>query len=201
MTLTFRDLGQMIWRSLFDPAAVARILIGWRLPRDVLWLTLGLVTVLSVLLVALTQGPAPELPAGTQPIVVTPFAYATILGAMLVLLVFALQFTGQILGGTGDLGAALVLVVWLEVVAMALRVAQGAALLLAPPLVGPISIVGMWVLLWCLANFINVLHGFESLGKSALVIVLAAVGIGLGLGLILSLIGFGATAVPPGGAI
>lgn len=201
MILTFRDLGRMILRSLFDPAAVARILIDWRLPRDVLWMALGLVTVLSVLLVALTQGPAPELPAGSQPVIVSPFAYAAILGASLVLLVFALQVIGQMLGGTGDLGAALALVIWLEVVALALRVAQAAASLLLPPLAGPISFVGMGVLLWCLMAFTNILHGFDSFGKSILTIVLAAVGIGLGLGLILSLIGFGTAAMPSGGAI
>lgn len=191
-----RGFGTLIGQSFLAPAVAAHSLVGLGLSRAVLWQALVLVTVLSVLLVALTQGamPAgPPLRADGGPLVLSPFAYGVILGASLVMLVFALHYTGQALGGTGDFGAALTLVIWLEVLAMAVRLVQGAVLLVAPPVAGMVSALGLGLLLWVLLNFINVLHGFGSLWKSAFSLLLAVVGISLGLTLILTLIGVGAT--------
>jgi hypothetical protein len=56
-----------------------------------------------------------------------------------------------------------------------------------------VSVLGLGLLFWVLLNFINVLHGFDSLWKSAFALLLAVVGISLGVTLILTLIGVGAT--------
>jgi hypothetical protein len=191
-----RGFGALVGQSFLAPAATARILIGLGLSRAVLWQAMLLVTVLSVLLVAITQGAMPNVPPpanGAPPREMTPFSYGLILGGSLVLLVFALHFTGQALGGIGDFGAALTLVVWLEVLAMMIRLGQSAVMLLLPALGGMVSVLGLGLLFWVLLNFINVLHGFDSLWKSAFALLLAVVGISLGVTLILTLIGVGAT--------
>ncbi len=191
-----RRFGQLIRQSLGDPAGVARFLIGLNLSRAVLWQALVLVTVVSVLLVALTQGAVPEGPPGPGgggPLVLSPFTYAVILGSSLVLLVFALHFTGAGLGGTGDFGAALVLIVWLEVLAMTFRVFVAAVALLLPAVSGIASALGLGLLVWILVNFINVMHGFESLWKAAFTLLIALVGISIGVTMFLTLIGVGAT--------
>jgi len=190
-----RRLGAMIWQSAVDPAQVGRFLVGLNLPRSILWQALVLVTVLSVLLVALTQGAVPEGPAapgGGGPLVLSPFTYAVILGSSLVLLVFALHFTGAGLGGTGEFGGALTLIVWLEVLAMVFRVIVAGVALILPALSGIASAIGLGLLVWVLINFINVLHGFESLWKSAFTLLVALVGISIGVTVFLTLIGVGA---------
>lgn len=192
-----------LWRLLLltlrAPARAADILVALNLTRAVLWQALLLVTIVSVLIVAVSPGPMPEAGpvAGPTPVTFTPFAYATVLGASLVMLVFALHYTGQAIGGTGSFAATLTLVVWLEVLATAIRVVQTVAFVVMPPLGSVVSLVGLALLVWTLLNFVNVLHGFQSLGRAALALLLAVVGISLGLALILSLIGAGL----PGGAL
>lgn len=194
MTLTGAELGRLLQRSLLDPAGAARVVIDGRPPRRPLWLALVLVTCLGVLIAAAVDGPEIVIPLGAEnDLVIPPFPYAAILGASLVVTVVALYWTGRALGGTGSFADALAVVVWLEVVAIAVRIVQIVILLILPPLAAVASILGLGILLWCLVNFVNELHGFRSLGRSVLTLVLAAVGIFVGLSLILALIGIGAT--------
>jgi hypothetical protein len=187
---SFQDFTALVWQSIVAPREAARRLIDLGLSRVVLWQALCLVTVLSVLLVAITQGPLPELPADTrEPITLSPFAYATILGSSLVMLVFALFYTGQALGGTGAFAGTLTVIIWLEVLAICIRLAQFALSLFGPGAESILSLVGMLILFWALLNFVSELHGFESIWKSLFVLVLAVVGISLGVALIISIIG------------
>ena len=183
-------LGPLLWRSVVAPGPVARDLIPLRPGRGILWMALSLVTVLSVLLVALTQwGTAMVLPLGPDRIVtVTPMTYAVILGSSLVILVFAIRWAGAALGGQGDLDGALVVVIWIELLAIAIRMVQTVLLAVFAPLAGLVAILGLAILIWVFLNFINVLHRFDSIGRSLLTLVLAVLGIGLGLGLILAVI-------------
>lgn len=195
MTLTGSDLGRLLQQSLLDPAGAARALLSERPGRRPLWLALILVTCLGVLIAAAVDGPMIVIPIGAEdPLVLTPFPYAVILGASLLVTVVGLYWTGRALGGTGSFADALAIVVWLEVVAIAVRVVQIVVLLLVPPLAWVVSILGLGILLWCLVNFVNELHGYRSLGKAVLTLVLAALGIFLGLSVILAIIGIGATA-------
>ncbi len=181
-----------------DPAEAARLLLSLRLSRGVLWQALALVTIVSVLVVGLSPGPMPEAATaeGTDALFLSPFAYATILGASLVMLVFALHFTGAALGGTGSFAGTLTLVTWLEVLATAIRVVQVVTLLVAPVAAGIVSIAGLVLLGWTLVNFIRVLHGFDTLGRAVLTLLLAIAGMSVGLMLILGLIGVGVAGGP-----
>lgn len=192
MTLDLPTFLRLVWQTVIAPAETAERIVALRLPRAVLWQAMALVTILSVLLAALVQGALPTLPTATgTPI--APISYALILGGSLVILVFALHYTGQALGGNGEFSGAIALVVWLEAVAMVIRFAQGILLLISPAIAGLFSIVSLGILLWCLINFIDVLHRFDSRGKAVLVLFLAVVGIAVGLTFILALIGAGAT--------
>jgi hypothetical protein len=191
--ITPGGLARLLLLTLRAPASAARLLVTLHLSRPVLWQILALVTIVSVLIVALSPGPMPEAgpAAGPQPVQLSPFAYAAILAASLVMLVFALHFTGGALGGTGSFAGALTLVIWLEVLATAVRLVQTVAMFVSPALGGLVSLLGLALLFWTLINFINVLHSFESLGKAVLTLLLAVVGISLGISLILTLIGAG----------
>lgn len=188
MNFALQDLPKAVFQTIVSPALVARRIMTMSFRRDHLWQALLLVTVLGVLVVALTQGARPDLPLGEAAVPVTPMTYGLILGGSLVMLVFALHYTGAMLGGTGDFAVALALVIWLEVVAMAVRIVQAAVLLVNPALGGAVSLAGFLVLLWCLVNFVDVLHGFASMGKAMLTLLLAVLGMSLGLALLLGLI-------------
>ncbi len=193
MTPVAADLNRLLRLmilSVTSPRDAAGVLMATNLSRAILWQSLVLVTVLSVLLVALTQGPMPELPVGaTTPISVTPYAYAVILGSSLVMLVFAVHFTGQALGGTGDFGSTLILVIWIEVLGMALRMIQTIVLLVNPYVASLFSVLGFGLLCWVLLSFVNALHRFDSMWKALFTLVLAVIGISIGITLILTLIG------------
>ena len=179
---------RLIWQSFREPAQVGAAIAALRLDRATLWQALVLVTILSTLALALVNGGMTQSPFGNgAPL--SLYASAMILGASLTMLVFALHFTGQALGGQGRFPAALALVIWLEVLAIALRLAIAlAAALFGPVLTGPLPIVGLAALGWVLVQFIRALHGFQTLARAVSTLVLAFLGLGFGLSLIIILI-------------
>lgn len=194
-----RRLGDLVGKSISRPDEAAHEVLGLNLGRNTLFQALLLVTAVSVLLVVVLDGSMISLPFGPDQIVeVTPFHYGTILFAALLLLSFAIHFTGAAMGGRGLYNGALATVVWLEVLAIALRSVQTVLILLSPPIAVVFSLVGVAVLIWCLLNFINVLHGFDSLGKAAATLLLGVFGILVGTSVILSLILVGSGAATTG---
>lgn len=190
--MTIDGFARLAMATFSQPAAVARAIIAMRLPREAAWLGLALVTVLSVLLVGLMNALVPP-PEGAALIEVTPLTYALILGGSLVITIFALHLTGQMLGGNGELLDLLALVVWLQMLMLGLQVVQAAIVLLAPLLGGLFMIVTVALSLWVLVNFVNEAHGFDSLGRAVLTLVAALIGVGVGLSVLLGLIGAGVT--------
>jgi hypothetical protein len=84
-----------------------------------------------------------------------------------------------------------VVVVWIEVLATAIRIVQTGLYLVAPVLGALASLAGAGIIVWTLVSFVNVLHGFRSLAKAALVAGAAVIGMGMGLALILTIISTG----------
>lgn len=184
---------ELLRRTLTNPSDGVRGMIDLDLDRRELWLALLLTTVLSVLLVSISQGPGLVLPIGGDPVIVGPMTYAAILVSGLVILVFALFFMGRLLGGTGSLPATLAAIVWLEVLGLIARTAQAVASWVSGSAESIVAIVGTVYLLWCLIRFTDEVHGFDSIGKSILTLVLVFLGITFGLLPILTLIGVGAS--------
>ncbi|PHP29594.1 YIP1 family protein [Limimaricola cinnabarinus] len=181
------DLLRLSLRAPGD--AAARLLVTFP-GAAATWQALALVTCISVVLTALLQGAMPMVAASPDMgFGLTPFAYAGLLGVSLVLLAGGVTATGRLLGGEGRFAPALALVVWLEVLAMALRLVQGVLILVLPPLAGLVGLAGLVWLFWCLVRFIQTLHGFGGPGRSIVVLVLAFIAIGTGLALVLALTG------------
>jgi hypothetical protein len=181
---------RMLGLTLREPGEAAGQLISLNLSRMALWQALALVTALSVIVTALVPEAAMQTitTGDPEPVVMTPLVYAAIMGSLLVILVFALYYTGLSLGGTGTFAATLVLVVWLEVLATAVHSVLSLALIVSPVISAILSLGALAVLLRTLVSFIDVLHGFQSLGKALMTLVLAVVGAFLGLFLILTVI-------------
>ena len=178
--------GRFIGQSLRDPAGTARWLLGFGFGRGTLYSMVALVTVLSVLLLEVGLFLSPT---EAEMLRATPFTLCIILGASLMMMVFAVQLTGRMLGGHGQFGAALLLIVWWQAMALVIQMTQTVALLVFPPLAGLITLAGLAWLVFALLHLVNVLHGFDSLPKSLATVAIGIVGISFGLALLLALIG------------
>lgn len=187
-----------LFRDTFlRPRDVAGQLMALGLRRDVLWMGAGLASVLSALFFGLltqTIAPLPEAwtELGFNP---SPLSYALLTFAGIVISVFAIQFTGQMLEGKGAFEEALVLIVWLQLAMFVLRVGQLLILLAVPVLGAFVTLATVGASLWAILNFTAALHRFDGVGKAALVLVLAFTGIIFGLAFIMMLIGVGTVGV------
>lgn len=178
----------LVGRTLVDPRGAAEALLALRFNRGILWSLLVLVSILSVLVfkASLAVLPAQVSPQLAQS---SPFALTIVLGAGLTMMVFAFYLTGQMLGGKGRFPGALLLMIWWQVMAMAIQIVQTLGLVLMPLIGGLISILGLGYLLYCLAVFVDAMHGFGNLFKALMTIVIASFGLLLGMSVILTLIG------------
>lgn len=182
------ELWPLVVLSVRDPARAAQLLMAMALPRQALWLGLGLAAVLNTLLFSVSNlafpgpGPLPGLFEG-------PVTYLVLVGGGLLATVVAVHRVGLLMGGRGSFDQVLVLMVWMQ----ALRVlVQAAALLLmlSIPLLSAILVMGASLYgVFIFLHFINQAHGLGSLGRAAMVLVGSVLAIAVVLALLLTLIG------------
>ena len=77
-----------------------------------------------------------------------------------------------------------------------MELGQIVLLLLSPALASIYNLVVAGSLIWCIINLINVLHGFENIGKAIFMLILSLVGMAIGGGFVLAVLG-----VTPGGTV
>lgn len=190
MSLTLNDLLRLAMESVRDPREGARRVTEAGLPRDARWQALLLVVVVSVLL---GQFSAVIAPGGADvlmaPFLANPLATALVQLGLVAIMVYAVYWIGRAMGGTGSFEDTILLIAWMQFIMICVQVVQTVALILIPPVASLIGLLGLGLFFWLLTNFVAELHGFESLGKVFLMILVSIVGIAFGLSLILSLIG------------
>lgn len=180
--------------TIQSPRSAAQKIIALNLSRDVLWTGLILVSCINSIIYSfsLFLGDTSSLPALFR----NPVMFFALVTGVLVLTVHGFYWTGRALGGQGDLGELLALMVWLQ----GLRaVAQAVlfVLMLVAPAIGQIFSLMVGILgLWITINFITEALRLPGLLHGVGVIVLAAVGIVFGLMILAGLIGIGTLGVP-----
>lgn len=180
--------------SLLAPRRAAAWLLGRETPLAQVLQGLALVAALGGLLLGLLGGGEAAIPLGAGELVLSPVGYALLLAVVLSLAAVAIALAGRALGGTGTVRQALTVVVWLQVVDLAVQAALTMALLLIPAFAGAVALAGLVVLAWCLVNFVLVLHGFAGLGRTVGSLILALIGLGLGLSVVIEGLGLGGLA-------
>lgn len=170
--MTLRDVTSLLRLTLADPAAGARTVLGLGIPREHHWTLFLLAITLSGAIyqatVLILQPEPPDggaLPSGLTATAVT--------GGTVLMLAAAIRWVGRLAGGTGDLEDVLLLVIWLQFVLIALQLVELVVMLAAPFLGAVVFFAFMAYVLWILTNFIAVVHGFTSLGRVFLGMVLA----------------------------
>ena len=195
--MTKTDLAALAVQTLRSPGDAARRIMGLDLERPVLWMALALTVVLGSLLFHLSSLMFPVSPAGMPlpALITSPLLYALAMGGGVVLSAQVLTWAGRALGGQGQFQDMLALLVWLQ----ALRVVAQAALLvlmvLVPPFAAMVTLAVALFSLWILVNFIDSAHGFDSLGRGVVTLVLAVLGLSLALSMLLAMFG----GLPTGG--
>lgn len=185
MALTLSELFQTAVLTLRDPRRAARRVMAWPLGRRERWTVLALTAVTSTLTseVFVMLAPGAADPA-TAAILASPFAFALLQFAGIVLMSGLILGVGRRFGGVGTLDDVLAVMGWMQVMLLALQLAQVVALVLVPPLVGVLALGTLGLTLWLMPNFIAELHGF----RSAFLTLLAMVGTMFALVVVLSLL-------------
>jgi hypothetical protein len=185
----------LIAMTLRTPQVAAEQIIALRLSRDVLWTALALValvnTAIVVLLISLSP-PEFALPGYFS----SPLALFFLLTGLLVIYVHALYWAGRAVGGKGDLGDLLALMVWLQALRAGAQMLVLVAALAIPPLAALLSLViaiwGFWILL----NFITAAMRLPTVFHAVATLIVSGIGVVLGVGLVLFFIGVVAQGVP-----
>jgi hypothetical protein len=182
------DLRELTVLSLTRPAEAARILLAQNLQRETLWTALMLVAVLNTLMFSLSNvlmpGPSP-LPQAFN----SPAVYFFFVSGGLILIVMSIFWTGRALGGQGSMNDVLVMIVWLQGLRVLVQAAALILMMTIPILSALLVMAAAFIGIWILLHFVDQAHKFNSLGRSAGVLIAAFVAMVLGLSLILSLIG------------
>lgn len=187
MDLTLPFIAGLVQDTLRDPRATARRLIGFGLPAQAAWLGAGLIAALSAILAHLTFG-AMAAREGSDAALPSPVMTAAFQYAVLVVTVLGVHHIGRRLGGRGDFGDALLLVVWLQFILVCVQALQLLALLVLPPVADLLSIAGLVLFLWLLTAFVAELHGFASMGRVLVGVVLSLFGVAMALAVVLTLL-------------
>ncbi|MFX0544349.1 Yip1 family protein [Roseovarius sp. S1116L3] len=180
-------------QTLTAPRAAADRILALDLPRDWLWMALGLMAVLHGIVYSLVlqmgdpqeAATAPMMPAALQ----SPMLFTLFLLGALILTVLTLTWVGRALGGTGQMRQILALIAWMQVLRLAVQIAL-VVLMLALPIAGLILVVvaSIWGLV-ILVAFVDRAHEFGNVFKAAGVIILGFVGMLVGLSIILGVLG------------
>ncbi|SEP57995.1 YIP1 family protein [Thalassovita taeanensis] len=186
--MTLPDAQALTAQTLRDPRGAARTLLALRLNTSVLWPALALIAVLNAVLHGFTllTLPSPQMLPG---VLGSPLLFALFLAGGMVISTFLLTWIGQALGGKAQLDEILVLVVWVQMLRLALQAVVVLLYFVLPGLADLAAIVAGIFGLWIMINFMDEAQGFGSIGKSILVLVLATLGVGFGLSVFLLLLG------------
>ena len=112
-----------------------------------------------------------------------------------VVMVFAIYWIGQALGGLGGFNDAIVAVTWLQFIMVLIQVAQTVLILISPAVSGMLGIFGIGVFFYLLTYFIAAIHGFTSLARVFMMIIATLFGLSFVLTILLAVVGINVAGV------
>lgn len=171
-------------QALTEPREAGRGLLQLGIPFEVIWPAILLVSVASALLSA-----ASEMLAPTWMSAVPHFYVAALFVVMVVGFSVAVRLTGRLLGGQGSLRDALLLTTFLQAIFLVAQVVQLVLIAVLPILAALYSIAVLLLGIWINVNFIDALHGFNSLAKSFGVFILSCVAFFVALIILATIVG------------
>ncbi len=197
--MSFDDFKALAGLTFRNPQAAARWLMGQGWPISARWMALLLTVVISALMAFFASAMSPS--GGGDPRVVDLTRFPMVVAGMqLVAMVVAaglMASVGRMFGGQGRFGDALLLVVWIEVLLLAVQAVQILLAFVMPAVAGLLGLAAIVLFLWLIVQFVKALHGFHSSAKVALVMVATMITAGFVLSFILAAFGLMPQVVMP----
>ncbi len=173
--------------SLQSPRDAMRQVIDSDPPMVARWIALVLVAIASTFLMLLSLAPVPaeELPPALLWAMASPLGLAAVHAAMLLVSVHLLYRLGRFRNGRGSFADSLTVLIWFQIIMLAVQAVQLAAQVALPVLAFPAYLAGTVLFFWLLTNFVAELHGFASLTMTlfGILVALAVLILVLGFGL------------------
>ncbi|MCU0905949.1 MAG: YIP1 family protein [Rhodobacteraceae bacterium] len=194
MTLTFADLMGLARQSLGNPRGVMRQVLALPLTTVERWQMLVLAVALSAIageIVAILLGVGPDSLDGSPMAALFGSPLRLAAGQVVMFTAFAwfLAGLGARMGGRGDFGDMLMATCLLQFLLLLVQLIQVVLVMALPPLASIVGLVGFFLFFWWFANFIAEVHGYTSLLKSLLLLLVTLVTVAVGLTFVLSLLG------------
>jgi len=181
-------LQPLVTMTLTAPAQAARAILSVQWPREVLWTSLVLAISLNALIYSVQELLFP-LPSAVVFPRFSPLSYFAAMLMMQVVFIYALFVSGRWLGGQGRVEHLLAVVVWLQLLQVALQLAMTVLFLIAPVLAGLVNLAATLFGLFIFVNFINEAHRLGSIWRAFGVMIMASITIALALSFLLGLVG------------
>ena len=172
--------------SLQSPRDAIRQVIDSDPPMTARWIALLLLAIASTFLTLLSFSlvPSDELPPALVRSMGSPLSLAAIHLVVLFVSVHLLFRIGRFRNGRGSFADCLTVLIWFQIIMLAVQAVQLALQVLLPPFAPAAYLAGLALFFWLLTNFVAELHGFDSLSKTFFGILMA-------LAVLILLLGFG----------
>lgn len=190
--MTLNGLLSLAWQTVMAPREVAQLLLALRLRGEAVVLILAITVILNTLAFSLTAL-ASGVPEALGPVASQPVFFAGALAASVLATIAGLLVAGRMVGGTARFNDLALLLGWMQVLRFLMQMAVAVLTVLSPPFGAAVVLFGMVAGTWILLNFVDVAHGLESLGKSAVVLILGVMAIILVLSLLAQVLGISET--------
>jgi hypothetical protein len=149
--------------SFTHPREAARRLLDMNIPSELV-LQAGVAATCSAMVLAfvsvlLTPGTVDPISAA---LISRPLATAVAQFAIMIIAALVTSFAGRMFGGQGGFWGALTLIVWLNILMVAVQAVQIISILVFPPLAAMLALATLFWALWAFTAFVSVLHGFTN---------------------------------------
>ncbi|MBB95645.1 MAG: hypothetical protein CML68_13775 [Rhodobacteraceae bacterium] len=183
-----QDWGALALLTVKDPAEAARQVMGLNLPREVLWLAIGVVSLVNTLLLF---GPAVlmGLPVLLPGVLAQPVTYVLLVSVGLVVMIWMMQWIGEKMGGTGSFDEVAAVLIWMQALRVAVQLVSLVVQFLFPFFSLLLAVVVGFYSLYVLLHFIDQAHRLGSLARAAGVLIASVLALALAMTLLLTLIG------------
>jgi hypothetical protein len=196
MELTPAFLIEMVRKTVLAPRAGAAAVLRFGFAPVVGWLALLLMAVASTILTHLSFAMMPAEARDIWSVAMgSPIRTAMLQWVVLLISVHAIHKIGRLMGGTGKLDGAVVLVAWLQFILLCVQLVQLFVQALVPALSDMLGVFGLVLFLWLLTNFTAELHGFKRLALTFFGILITIFGVAILLGIVFALL----IGAPPAG--
>jgi len=172
------DIFKMVLSTLKDPRVAASNILAFAPTRQMLWLSMIVVVIISILMSEIANYMLPVVLDNTIIVVMDiPLLAAGVLMFIMVVMIYCTHYIGQACGGNGRLDESFSVVIWLQSIMISLQLLQLLIIPFFPNLAVVFGLFGGVVFFWLYINFVTVLHGFNSLGKVFVGVIFSIVGV------------------------